>query len=56
MTDRIRRFAQDDRGATAIEYALLAAFLAIAIIGALASIKNSLTATFGNVASALTGS
>ncbi len=46
LTDRIRRFARDEEGATAIEYAIIAAILAIAVIGALNSIRDELNDTF----------
>jgi Flp pilus assembly pilin Flp len=37
-----RRLGCDDRGAVAIEYALLAALLALAIVGALGNLGNTL--------------
>ena len=56
MTKLIAEFSSDETGATAIEYGLIAALVAVAIIGALGAMKNSLTGTFGKVANALNGS
>ena len=49
----INRFMQDDSGATAIEYGLIAALVAVAIISALGIMKNSLVNTFNKVATSL---
>ena len=48
-----RTFLRDDSGATAIEYGLIAASTAVAIIGAATSVGGNLGTTFGNVGSAL---
>jgi pilus assembly protein Flp/PilA len=55
MSSLILRFAKDDSGATAIEYGLIAALVAVAIIGALQTMTGSLTTTFGKVTAALGG-
>ena len=47
------RFVKDESGATAIEYGLIAALVAVAIIGALTAMKNGLTSTFNKVATEL---
>ncbi len=47
------RFLKDEFGATAIEYALIAAVLAIGIIAGLPVLRDSLITTFGNVAETL---
>jgi pilus assembly protein Flp/PilA len=49
MTKLFNKFARDTKGATAIEYGLIAAFIALAIIGALPGISKSLSTTFGSV-------
>ncbi len=46
-------FLIDDSGATAIEYALLASFLGIAIIGGLTTLGVRLSQEFSEVSSAL---
>jgi pilus assembly protein Flp/PilA len=43
------RFLKDDGGATAIEYALIAGFLSIAITAAVTSIGTKLDTTFTTV-------
>ena len=45
-------FLRDERGATAIEYALIASFISIVIVGAATSVGTSLQGTFGEVAAA----
>lgn len=48
-----RKLIKNEKGATAIEYGLIAALIAVAAIGAMSSVGNSLSQTFSNVASAL---
>ena len=47
------RFAKDDAGATAIEYGLIAALIAVAIIAGATSVGTSLSGTFNTVAGKL---
>ena len=42
-----------DKGATAIEYGLIAALISVAAIGALQSVGNKLGSTFNNVSNKL---
>lgn len=49
----IGRLLGDDVGATAIEYGLIAALIAVAIIGAATSVGGNLATIFGNIGSAL---
>ena len=49
-----KRFVADESGATAIEYGLIAAGIAIAIIGAVQGVGGKLNTLFGNVSTALT--
>jgi pilus assembly protein Flp/PilA len=53
MRTFIQRFLRDDSGATAIEYGLIAALIAVAIITAVGTVGSNLTTTFNSVASAL---
>jgi pilus assembly protein Flp/PilA len=53
MTNTMKRFAQDESGATAIEYGLIAAGIAVAIITAVQALGTQLNTTFGSVTSAL---
>ncbi|MBW6523385.1 Flp family type IVb pilin [Sphingomonas sp. RHCKR47] len=43
---QIRAFLKNSKGATAIEYGLIAALIAIAAITAMSSLGNQLTSTF----------
>ncbi|MCG8504062.1 MAG: Flp family type IVb pilin [Sphingomonadales bacterium] len=52
----IRRLRKDDKGATAIEYGLIAALVSVAAIGALTTLGGSLTTMFTSVASTLNNS
>ena len=47
------RFVREERGATAIEYGLIAAGISIAIIVAVAGVGSSLNTTFTSVSTAL---
>jgi len=49
----ISRFLNDESGVTAIEYGLIAALIAVVIIGAVSTVGTSLTGTFSAVASSL---
>jgi pilus assembly protein Flp/PilA len=45
----IRKFLKNDKGATAIEYGLIAALIAVAAIGAMSSLGKQLGNTFNTV-------
>ena len=47
----ITKFMRDEEGATAIEYGLIAALIAVVIITALIAVGNSLSTTFTTVQS-----
>jgi pilus assembly protein Flp/PilA len=49
----ITRFASDESGATAIEYGLLAALIAVVIIGAVKAVGTNLSGKFTDVANNL---
>jgi pilus assembly protein Flp/PilA len=49
----IAKLFSDESGATAIEYGLIAALIAVAIITAVSSVGTHLTTTFNSVANAL---
>ena len=51
----LRRLAKNEQGATAIEYGLIAALIAVVIIAAVTSVGTNLNATFTTVASGLAG-
>lgn len=50
MRDFILRFLRDERGVTAIEYGLIAALIAVAIIGAVRNVGTKTSATFSRIA------
>ncbi len=50
MKNLVSRFLRDDSGATAIEYGLIAALIAVVIIGALQAIGTNLNNVMSNVA------
>jgi pilus assembly protein Flp/PilA len=56
MTKFVSRFMKDESGATAIEYGLIAALVAVAIASVLPLLGDKLKNTFGNVANQLPNS
>lgn len=46
----MRKFFKNESGATAIEYGLIAALIAVAIIGAVTALGSNTSATFNKVA------
>ena len=50
---RFMRFVRDESGATAIEYGLIAAGIAVAIIAVVQGVGTNLTGTLGSVQTAL---
>ena len=51
----IKAFLQDESGATAIEYGLIAGLVAVAIIAALTALGSSLSDLFSSVADTVEG-
>ena len=54
MFRKLKTFLNDEDGATAIEYGLIAALVSVAAIGALTAMGGSLSTMFNSVSSALT--
>lgn len=52
---RLVRLLRDTRGATAIEYGLIAALIAVAAITAMRGMGNQLKTTFNTTSSAMSG-
>lgn len=50
----IKYFRHNVRGATAIEYGLIAALMSVALIAALPTVVAALKAAFGNIATNMT--
>jgi len=53
MKNLVSRFLKDESGATAIEYGLIAALIAVVIIAAVTTLGDNLSTTFENVAGEL---
>jgi pilus assembly protein Flp/PilA len=56
MTKLMSRFVNDESGATAVEYGLIAALIAVVIITAVKTVGSNLSTVFTAVATALTAS
>ena len=53
MKNFVSRFVKDESGATAIEYGLIAALIAVGIIGAAQLLGSKISGTFNNVGNAM---
>lgn len=53
LASLLRAFARDDRGVTAIEYGLIAAGVAVAIVGVVGQMGSALNTTFQSVVTTL---
>jgi pilus assembly protein Flp/PilA len=53
MRAQARRFAKDESGATAVEYGLLVAGIALAVVNVIGQVSGQLTTLFDSVASEL---
>ncbi|MDV2968469.1 Flp family type IVb pilin [Nitratireductor aquimarinus] len=55
MANLFARFLKDESGATAIEYGLLAALIALGIIAGATTIGTEISSTFTTIGGSLTG-
>ncbi len=55
MTKIFARFANDESGATAIEYGLIAALISVALITGATALGNALDEKFGSIANTVNG-
>ena len=55
MKSTLLKFWKDEEGATAIEYALIAGLIAVAIIGALSLLGNEIDGLFNRISTKLNG-
>jgi len=55
MKNLFSRFANDESGATAIEYGLIAALMAVAIVAGIGAITGGLQGAFDSIAGTLDG-
>jgi pilus assembly protein Flp/PilA len=49
----IRKFVKNNKGATAIEYGLIAALIAVAAVAAMGTLGNKISQTFNNVSTSM---
>ncbi|WP_152053328.1 Flp family type IVb pilin [Tautonia marina] len=55
LIKRVRGFIKSEDGPTAVEYAVMVALIAVAIIVSVRALGTSLNTTFGNVDTAIQG-
>lgn len=55
VSSRLAALKRDERGVTALEYGVIAAFIIVAIIAALAQISGKLNSAFTSISTALPG-
>ncbi|MBL8773517.1 MAG: Flp family type IVb pilin [Phenylobacterium sp.] len=55
MSKFVTRFLKDESGATAIEYGLIAALIAVVLVGALQAVGGSLGGAFDTISSEVDG-
>ncbi len=53
MSNEFKAFCNDESGATAIEYGLIAALVSVAAIGALTTMGTTLQTMFGSVSNSM---
>ena len=53
MANFVKSYLSDESGATAIEYGLIAALIAVVIIGAVTTVGTTLSGVFTNVSGSL---
>jgi pilus assembly protein Flp/PilA len=51
--ERIKHFFKDESGASAVEYGLLVALIAVGLIGAMTGLKDAISGAFGSAQTAL---
>ncbi|WP_309645216.1 Flp family type IVb pilin [Phenylobacterium sp.] len=53
MSKFVTRFVKDESGATAIEYGLIAALVAVALVTALTALSGKISSLFGDIGAEL---
>jgi pilus assembly protein Flp/PilA len=53
LAPALKRFIRDERGVTAIEYGLIAALIAVVIIGTVTTVGDNLDAVFSSIGTSL---
>ncbi len=54
MKNLVKRFAQDESGATAIEYSLIAALIGVVLIAGATTLGTSISSKFSTIATTIT--
>ena len=54
LREKIRSFLENEEGASAIEYSIIAALIAVVIVGAVTDVGDQLNTLFENIKTALT--
>jgi len=49
VTDRLRTLKEDEKGASAVEYAVLVGLIVIALVGVITAMRGRIATVFGNV-------
>jgi pilus assembly protein Flp/PilA len=55
LLTKIKNFVREEEGASAVEYGLLVALIAVVIIGAVTALGNALSGMFTQVAGTISG-
>ena len=55
LLTKVKNFIREEEGATAVEYGLLVALIAVAIIGAVTALGGNLADKFNQVSTAVSG-
>jgi pilus assembly protein Flp/PilA len=55
LTAAVRQIARDEEGITAVEYAVLAALVAAALVAVVPTLQSALNTGFTNIQSTITG-
>ena len=55
MKNMIEKFIREEEGATAVEYGLMVALIAVVIIGAVTTLGTNLSSKFSSVATSVSG-
>jgi pilus assembly protein Flp/PilA len=55
LSNGIKRFIKNEEGASAIEYVVIVAMVALVVIGLMPGVGTQITTIFGRITTALTG-
>lgn len=55
LRERVRTFFKNEEGASAIEYSIIAALIAVVIVGGATTVGTDINSVFGSISDALQG-